>query len=162
MRLVTRQNTGVTLIELLVFLVVIGIALSAVVGVFTNSIKSSNDPLIRIRALELGQAQLDEVLARKFDENTPNGGVPACNSTDGSACLGIVPDADYDDVGDFNGFTDNSHPGYSVQVNVTEAGSDLGLANANARLISVTVTMPAISNNLSGSSVTLSAYRVNF
>lgn len=158
----TKRCEGVTLIELLVFIVVMAIALAAVVGVYSQAVRGSNDPLIRLRALELGQAQLDEILARKFDENTPNGGVPACDSTGGPVCAGIVADSDYDDVGDYNGFVDNSHSGYSIQVSVVEAGDDLGLIASRARLITVTVSAPALSTSPSGSSINLSAYRVNF
>jgi MSHA pilin protein MshD len=157
-----HTNKGVTLIELLVFIVVMAIAVTAVVGVYSETVRGSNDPLIRLRALELAQAQLDEVLARKFDENTPSGGVPACGSTGGPVCAGILADSDYDDVGDFDGFVDNSHSGYSIQVSVSEAGGDLGLAPAQARLITVTVSAPSLSINPGGSAVSLSAYRVNF
>lgn len=155
---------GATLIELVFFLVIIGIALAATIAVFSQSIRSSNDPLIQARALELAQAQLDDVLARKFDENTPSGGVPACDSNNAGAvaCLGISPDADFDDVGDFNGYTDNSHTGYQIDVTVTAAGTDLGLAAAQARLITVVVSTPGTSASPSGGDLTLSAYKVNF
>jgi len=153
---------GVTLIELVVFLVIVGIALSAVLGVISRAVATSSDPLIQVRALELAQAQLDEILARKFDENTPSGGVPACGALGGSACLGISPDSGYDDVGDFNGYSDSSHPGYTVQVSVQNAGADLGLNAADARLITVVVSAPATDRNPAGTSVTLSAYRTNF
>ncbi|WP_239923736.1 type IV pilus modification PilV family protein [Agaribacterium haliotis] len=154
---------GATLIELISFIVIVGLAFAGVVAVFSQFIVSSNDPLIRVRALELAQAQLDDVLARKFDENTPAGGVPACNASGGPVCAGItVPDSAYDDVGDFHGFSDNSHAPYVIQVTVTEAGSDLGLTNNQARLISVRVSTPATGASALGSPVTLSAYKVNF
>ncbi|MFT7558718.1 MAG: MSHA pilin protein MshD [Flavobacteriales bacterium] len=153
---------GVTLVELLFFLVVMGIAMAAVVNVFSQSILTSNDPLIRIRALELGQAQLDAILSRNYDEASPSGGIPACNSNGTSLCVGITADADYDDVGDFNGFIDTSHAGYSVSVTVTEAGDDFGLAIEDARLITVIVAMPTTHQNPINPTLTLSAYRANF
>ncbi len=156
---------GVSLVELIVFLVVIAIALGATVSVFTQSLYSANDPLIRTRALELAQAQLDEVLARKFAENTPTGGVPACGSLDSpSPCTGFATsDADFDDVGDFAGFVDNTtYPGYSISVSIANAGGELGITADQARRITVVVSTPPISGAPSGTSVTLSAYRVNF
>ncbi len=152
---------GVTLIEVLVFLVVVGVALAATLRVFSENVVRSSDPLIQVRALELAQAQLDDILARKFDENTPTGGVPACGSVGGPACAGITADSDYDDVGDFNGFNDVSHTGYAIAVTVEAAGDELGLAAAAARKITVVVTTPATSR-ASSSSVTLAAYKVNF
>jgi len=157
-----KTQQGATLIETIVFIVIIGIALSATLRVFTQSITSVSDPLIRVRALELAHAQLDDILARKFDENTPTGGVPACGSAAGIACAGIAADAGYDDVGDFNGFIDNSIAGYSISVSVVEAGADLGLSADQARLITVVVSTPATNASPAGSPITLSAYKVNF
>lgn len=147
---------GVTLVETIVFLVVVSIALAALVRVYTYAIVNSVDPAAKIRALELAQAQLDEILARKFDENTPSGGVPACDSTSGPACLGISPDGDFDDVGDYHGFTNNSDPNHTLTVSVVNAGADLGLPAAQARLIRVSATVPG------GDSLTLSVYKANF
>ena len=148
---------GFSLIELITFLVIIAVALAALISVFTQGMRSVNDPLIRTRALELAQAQLDAILARKFDENTPSGGIPACGASGGLVCAGIAADAGFDDVGDFNGFN-QTIDGYQVSVSVVAAGSELGLANSDARRISVSVSSPggAIS------ALTLSAYKVNF
>ncbi len=153
---------GVTLIELVVFIVIISVALVGVLRVFNQSQENSADPLIRLRALELAQAQLDAILTRKFDENTPTGGVPACGSVDGPLCLGIAtPDSDFDDVGDFNGLS-FSQNGFTVNVTVVESGNQLAMPNSNARLITVTVSTPATSQSALGSPVSLSAFKVNF
>lgn len=155
---------GATLIELIVFLVIIGVALAALMNVFTQSLLSNTDPIIRVRALELAHAQLDEILARKFDENTPTGGVPACGSSDPSAvaCAGITADSDYDDVGDFHNFSDSSYSGYTISVTVEEGSTDLTLPAVDARLITVTVNSPPVAGAPAGMNVTLSAYKVNF
>lgn len=157
-------SRGATLLELIVFLVIIGVALTAFLNIFTQSQAGAVDPLIRVRALELAQSQIDEVLARRFDENTPIGGVPACNAIGGATCLGIAPEAGFDDVGDFHNFSDSvSYPGYTIQIAVTEAGSDLGLpSNDQARLIRVSVTTPPTSTSGVSDTITLSAYKVNF
>lgn len=147
---------GVTLVETIVFIVVVSIALVALIRVFNAGVSQSVDPLVRIRALELGQAQMDEILARKYDENTPTGGVPACDSPDGLVCAGIAADTDYDDVGDYNGYTNTAANGYVISVSVANAGSDLGLPASQARLVSVNVSMP------NGDALSLSSYKVNF
>lgn len=154
---ITKQR-GVTLIEVILFIVVLSIALVAILRVFNLAVTRSVDPLIRVRAIEIAQGQLDEILSRRFDENTPVGGVPACNSTNGAhlgvMCLGITADTDFDDVGDYHLFTQAFSGGYMLTVNVTEE-------NAETRRISVTVDLPALSSS-SDASITLSAYRVNF
>ena len=149
-------QAGVTLIEVIVFIVVVNLAFVAVMQVYGQAIVNSVDPVIRVRAIELARATLDEVLARRFDENTPAGGIPACGSADGVACSGIVADSAYDDVGDFDGYIDNSATAFPIVVSVVEAGDDLGLSVNMARKITVTVSMP------DGHRVSLAAYKVNY
>jgi len=155
MRTNISSQRGVTLIELLMFIVVVSIALGALLQIFNSNVANSVDPVLRMKAVEAGQALLDEILSRRFDENTPTGGIPACGSTDGDVCAGIAADADYDDVGDYNGYS-TSGSGYSLNVSVSNAGAHLGINPANARLITVVI------DTTDGSSLTLAAYRVNF
>lgn len=151
-----RMGNGFTLIECVVFMVIISIGLSSVLMAFNHSITHSVDPSVQLKALEYAQAHLDSVMARKFDEHSPTGGIPACDSDAGKACLGISPDADYDDVGDFNGFTESTHAGFPVTISVQNAGVDLGLPASQARLVTVNVTTP------NGKTFSLSTYKVNF
>ena len=152
-------EAGVSLVELVVFIIVVSIALLALISVFNQSMVNSADPLIRVRALECAQAKLDEVTSRKFDENSPTGGIPACGSaeTGAVACAGIVADAGFDDIGDYNGqsFLDGD---CNVSVSVVGEGTDLGLADDAdlVRLITVTSTAP------NGDTVVLSTYHTNF
>lgn len=154
-RCVSGQR-GFTLMEVIVFIVVVAIAMGALLAVFNHSVVNSVDPAIRVKALEKAQATLDDILARKFDENTPTGGVPACDSSAGVPCNGISPDGDFDDVGDYNGYNNNADARFPISVSVANAGADLGLAANRARLITVSVAMPG------GGSLSLSAYKVNF
>lgn len=147
---------GITLIETVVFMVIVSIALSTLLMVFNQSVMQSVDPALRVKALERGQGVMDLILTRKFDENTPTGGVPACGTSSAAACAGIVADTDYDDIGDFNGYSSTDDPRFPLRVSVVEAGTELGLPLAQARRITVTVTMP------DGNNLTLAAYKANF
>ena len=151
-----EKQQGLTLIEVVVFIVVISIGLTMLVKSIGLNLKTSTNPIVRLKALEKSQALMDEILARKYDENTPTGGVPACGSTTGVACAGIVADGGFDDVGDYNGYSDNSDVGYSLSTTVQFAGGELGLGATAAKRITVVVNMP------DGKSLTLSAYKVNF
>lgn len=153
-----KSQSGFTLLELIVFIVVVSIALAGLLGVFNRAASNSIDPLVQIRALECAQAKMDEILARKFDNNTPSGGLPACGSADlgAVACLGIIAGGALNDVGDYNGHTDNTLDQCQISVSVSAAGADIGLANALARRIIVTV------NSDGGGSAVISAYRANF
>ncbi len=142
----TRQR-GVSLLELVAFLVIVSIASSALLATYANSAKRNADPIIMVRTLELAQAKLDEIMALKYDANTPTGGIPACGSTGGPACNN-TPDADMNDVDDFNNVSDTPYTGYTRNVTVTTSN--------NLKLITVTVSAPK------SVSLTLAAYRANF
>lgn len=133
---------GVSLIELIVFIVVVSIALLALVGVYRQATINNADPIIRMRALEAAQSLLDEIISLKYDEQTPTGGVPACTTCDNN------PDLNMDDVDDYHNFLDEPYPNYELSVSVTTAN--------NIKLITVSVTTPTNETFL------LSAERANF
>lgn len=146
MRTISRfviVQRGVSLLEMIVFIVVVSIALGALLSVYTQSARSNVDPIIRLRLLEAAQSRLDEVIALRYDEATPTGGVPHCNP-----CTGGSNPVRLSNVSDYNGFPDSPYPNYSRLVSVTTDG--------NRKLITVTVTSP------DGQSLALSAYRYNF
>ncbi|MCF6291402.1 MAG: type II secretion system GspH family protein [Desulfobacterales bacterium] len=79
-----RQKTedrGFTLIELVMTIVILGFS-SLIIVPFFQAITSSPDPMIRQRSIALGQAMMDEILAKRWDENTPIGGGPVCTATE--------------------------------------------------------------------------------
>jgi len=141
-----RWQSGVTLIELIVFIVVVGIALVALIGVFNQAARANADPLIRMRALEAAQSKLDEIIALKYDQGTPTGGIPACGTAGGSNCTNS-PDPDMNDVDDFHDWSD-SFDGYQRSVIVTTAN--------NLKTITVSVRTPM------GEVIRLSSQRANF
>jgi MSHA pilin protein MshD len=138
---------GVTLLEMIVFIVVVSIALTVLTAVFNQSVVKSSEPLIRQRALNLAQAKMDEVMALKYDAMTPTGGVPACDSTGAPAC-NYSTDSDMNDVDDFHNRSDVPYTGYQRLVNVTRVG--------NSKRIQVRVTAP------DSTSILLTAERANF
>ncbi len=66
-----KYIVGVTLIEMVIFIAIISIALAGTLVVFINTGRYSADPLIKIRTIELGQSFLEEILLKKYDENSP-------------------------------------------------------------------------------------------
>jgi MSHA pilin protein MshD len=162
-----KKNTamrvqGFTLIELVAFIVVIGLSITAIGSVFQYSVVRIQDPLINSHLLSMAQSQLDEVLSRKFDENTPTGGVPACGGSAPCAGIGIEAGEELtsittlDDVDDFHLYQDVPEVGYTREVSVVNAGTDFGVDNEQAKRITVTVTSPQ------GVAMSLASYRFNF
>lgn len=144
----TKKNqSGVSLIELIVFIVVVSIALLALVGIYRKATINNADPIIRMRALESAQSLLDEIISLRYDEATPTGGVPACPTVGANACNNL-PDDNMNDVDDYHNFSDTPYPNYVRSVSVTTAN--------NIKLITVSVTTPTNETFL------LSAERANF
>lgn len=144
-------QSGVSLIEMVVFIVVVSIALLALVGVYRQATITNVDPIVRTQALEAAQSKLDEILALKYDEQTPTGGIPACSSAQaGSVPCGNITEDDYDDVDDYNARTElnTPKPGYTRSVSVR--------TNTGIKVITVSVTTPT------GETILLSAERANF
>jgi len=48
--------------------------LTGITLIYINTTRYSADPVVRIRAIELAQSTLEEILLKSYDENTPIGG----------------------------------------------------------------------------------------
>lgn len=86
------RQRGVTLVELVVAIVVVGIAAGGVLLVFAETVRHSADPMLRQQALAVAEAYLDEILAR-----------PAADPDGSSAGESR---ATFDDVMDYHGLAD--------------------------------------------------------
>lgn len=159
------RQSGATLVELVMTIVIISIAVAGVVGAFATIAGRSADPLNETRAVELAQLYLDEILTKKYDELTPEGGVPPYSG----ACRIGTDDSEgrdaFDDVDDYDGLTEDptsllglstDYNEFSVAVNVTCAGSELALGQGEAKRVDVTITIPG------GQDFLFTAYRVNY
>ena len=158
----THSKNGFTLIEMIITIVVISIALSAMLGAFSSSMSRSADPMWRNKTIKLAQLYLDEILSKRFDENTPVGGVPAAGGAGApalTACGSLGAEvgevrATYDDVDDFHNATaaipvgasgalDTSYDNYLIAVEVICDGTAASVnGNQHAKRIKVTVTPP--------------------
>lgn len=163
---------GATLVELVMTIVIISVAIAGVVGAFSLISGRSANALNETRAVELAQLYLDEVMAKKFDDQTPLGGV----FDDGSPYTGadrcVIEDegqsrTEYDDVDDYHSINgpptskvDNTalsgYSGFTVAIDVACAGDDLAVSNNDVKRIDMTISSP------SGGSFSFSAYKANF
>lgn len=72
------KQGGITLIEMIVAVVVLAIALIGISQAIQGGAQRSADTLVELRAVALAQAYLDEIMGKRFDENTSNNGIPPC------------------------------------------------------------------------------------
>lgn len=108
---------GFTLIEMVVTIVILSIALVGVAGMVSLGTSNSADTMLETRAIALGQAYLDEIMGRRFDERSDPGGLDPCYGfTGGDRCTAVADlgtdgggesDRDrYDDVDDYDGLAE--------------------------------------------------------
>lgn len=65
---------GISLIELVIFIVIISVALTGITLIYINATRYSADQMVRIRSIELAQSTLEEILLKAYDDSTPVGG----------------------------------------------------------------------------------------
>ncbi len=63
---------GLSMIELLVFIVVVGIAVTGVLQVYSSTSRTSVDPMVRKQALAVAESLLDEVLSKPYTYCDPD------------------------------------------------------------------------------------------
>ena len=144
------RQAGFTLVELIIFIVVVAFGMAGILMVMDTSVKSSADPLIRKQTVAMAEGLLEEMLLKSYDD--PDG-LP--NVVEVSRSL-------YDDVSDYAGYTTSGGmkdmAGNAIagleQYNVTNvAVSDFDLdgdGSNDSRRITVTVSGPGGTLNLSG------------
>lgn len=154
---------GFSLVEMIVTILIISIATVGISSSLAFGLRHQSDGIWRTKAVALAEAYAEEISARRYDENTPNGGVPACSPTTTSCSIAANFDdgetrGNYDDVDDYNGISDlppqdasgtprTGYNNYRVSVSVAYASatqvSALGLADASdAKIITIRVTPP--------------------
>jgi MSHA pilin protein MshD len=155
-------SSGVSLIEAVMFIVVVSVALVVVLKAFDIANQGSADPLLRRQSMAIAQSLLDEITAKPFGSAATD--VPADGYLAGPVTSATRASAD--DVDDYNGFSmtgisrlDNTLltglSNYQVSVAVVAAAFGTVPASAGWR-ITVTVTDP------SGAQLALDGYRANY
>jgi len=182
-----RHRRGLSLIEVVVFLVVLGLGLAAIVPLFAQLTKASPDPIVRKQTLALAESVMEEVLLRGFTFCDPdNANVYAATAATVGECPGVpgveavgaeagetrYADPLFDNVSDYNAFsmsggsindiTNTTIGGlgaYSVSVAVAEiSGGELPSFATTSDALRVTVT----ATGPLGISVILVAYRTRY
>jgi len=172
-----NPGNGFSLIELVIFIAVVGAAVAGVLGAIDFAARSSPDPIVEKQALAIAESLLQEVESMPFTYCDPDDPAvsTATSTADCATPEAMGPEAGetrystttpFDNVNDYNGFTmtgirdinNNVISGldsYSATVTVTQAGFGVVPA-AEGLLISVTVTGPG---NIS---TTVAGYRARY
>ena len=173
------DERGLSLIELLVFIVVVGVAVTGVVSVFSLNARSSADPVVRKQAVAIAESLLEEVLSKPYTYCDPDdANAETATSPAGCASLtetAMAPEAGetrysnltpFDNVNDYNGFSMVSIrdltesaiglDAYSASIQVQSAGAFNGIPAGETLLVTVNVTGPG------NHRISLSGYRARY
>lgn len=140
---VESKQRGISLIELIIFIVIISIGLTGILLVMNQTTAHSADPLIHKQAIAAAESLLEEIELQDFiDQN--DGVTTVCPPA--SAVTAANRATDYHIVDCYDGF-DTTTGG----VGITDLNNNpTGLANYNA---SVTITQEALGSVAAGSAV---------
>lgn len=141
--MVARQK-GISLIELIIFMIIVGIAMAGIISAINYNVRHSADPVVKKQALAIAESLLEEIELMPFtwcDPNDPN----ATTATTAADCTGGADGANdesrlvlgqlgpetgetrygpafFDNVSDYNGFSMAS--GAIMDINNTNSGLD--------------------------------------
>ena len=120
-------NKGITLIEMIVVIVVLGIAIPPLLTMWANVSWRSSRSEALADASFYAQELMEEVKTKRFDENTTSpwntalGINPTTKGLDTVNNETAVNKTNWDDVDDFNGYLDTPATGYNRSVTVNYA-----------------------------------------
>lgn len=114
---VLAKQSGLTLVELIMFIVVVGIGLAGILSVINLTTSTSADPLIRKQSLAIAESLMDEITLQPFTFCAPDD-LSASTATSVKDCAGSGQNggtlpaksrysivAPFNNVADYNGFS---------------------------------------------------------
>ncbi len=117
----SSRQSGMTLIELIVAMVIIGIGLAGVLLTFNTTVRHSADPMVRKQMSAIADEMMEEILLKPFAVTAPNPPFAGCARDT------------YNDVRDYNGYS---------SVNICDIDGTTALSGYG---VSVSVSPPAAS-----------------
>lgn len=131
------SQRGVSLIELIMFIVIVGVALAGILLVMNVTTRNSADPLVHKQALAIAESLLEEVELMPFTYCDPDDGsaASAVSAADcgtvapavGAEVLGVENDVSrydaalpFDNVSDYNGFAMNGGAIFDITSGATK------------------------------------------
>lgn len=150
-----RRQRGISLVELIMFVVIVGVAVAGVLAIFNVATQKSADPAARKQLQAIAEAMLQEVQLMPFtycDPDDANAATAGAATVGGANCAATVeaigPEAGetrynaanpFDNVNDYHGFdTDTATPSGIADLS---GAAIAGLAGYRAQ---VTVTAQAL------------------
>lgn len=174
-----RQQSGLTLIEVIAFIVIVSVGLTGILSVLNLTVRHSADPIVQKQSLAIAEALLTEIQSKAFTWCDPDD-INAATATSSADCNGGTPaesgrvsnTAAWDQVSDYDGYAMNSGivsptdgvtvisglESYSAAVDIIAVGTSFGLPND--AVLEITVTAGNAASGLPA--VVLTGYRFRY
>jgi MSHA pilin protein MshD len=175
-----RRQSGISLIEVILFIVIVSVGVVGLMSMLNSSLLRSADPMLRKQALAVAEALLEEVESMPFTDCDPDGYDATAGTCSLVEAMGIEAGevrgslaTPFDNVNDYNGFTlaggggqdiggvVNVPAGYSATVAVAQDAA-FGAAGAFLPAADVLRISVTVSYNGGNDSITLAGYRTRY
>ena len=171
-----QYKKGFTLIELVIFIVIVSVALAGVLTVLNITAKSSADPMIRKQALAIAEALLEEVMLQPYTYCDPDDAAAATATsatTDAGGCTSattieaIGPESGESRTSSTTPFDNvNDYHNLSTTTNIAGGGAAKYTASVTvAPTILNTITdalLITVSVNSGSETISLQGYRTRY
>jgi MSHA pilin protein MshD len=147
MYMINRPHAGFTLIELVIFMIVVSIGVVGILSVMNTVVKSSADPMVRKQAAALADSILEEILLKPYQD------------PDGLPNIVESGRDTYDDVDDYNGLNQTTF----TDLPTTLSAYVIGIVVAAPAAVNG-ITMKKIVVTVTGGSevISMTGYRANY
>lgn len=167
-----RCQGGLSLIELIIFIIIVGVGVAGILVVYGVTTKSSADPQVRKQMLAIAEALLEEIELQPFTFCDPDDAKATTATAIGDCAvaannesqLPLGPEASdtsralFDNVSDYNNFSlnpvsdinGNTIAGYTASVVVAQQQLEASVPLTETLRITVTVTRGSDTLSLSG------------
>lgn len=153
-----KAQSGMTLVELIIAMVIIGVGVAGIIGTYETTTKNSASPVLQKQVVAIAEGMMEEIQRMPFAAGgaPPPAVLPGCPASRSA----------FDDVRDYHGYDCNDArdilgnlqlSGYRVQVSIA-AGASPGFPGVSAAdLLTITVTVTS-----GGATTTLVGWRTNY
>ncbi len=177
-----RLQAGISLIEVVIFIVILGIGIAGLTSLMGSVVRDSANPMLQKQSVAIAESMLEEIMLQPYTICDPAAYHHDTGTCDHAEATGPIdggltqtrfdPGASFNNVNDYHGYNSTGIrsindgttviaglENYSVAVAVVEANGEFPAASVtagNALRIDVTVTDPT------GQTTILTGYRLRY
>ncbi|MDP3086895.1 MAG: prepilin-type N-terminal cleavage/methylation domain-containing protein [Methylotenera sp.] len=144
--MINRHQSGFTLVELVIFIIIVSIGVVGILSVMNTVVKSSADPMIRKQSAALADSILAEILLKDYADP---------DATE----VGETGRDNYDDVDDYNGKSNALFTDLPVELSTYAIGI---VVAAPAALNGVSMKKVVVTVTHGTEAISMTGYRANY